>query len=136
MTPTNFNILIVTLFTWPLKVRFSQSVINTKEFDCWNFSNYLFSNFNVECIFLFGYYHIWSFTNVQKKFAHLEAVINSYQFPVNCGMNIVNGTVRCKNCCTISKMNKTHVVWGSMNVIDIHKKKGLVPTPSFAEHLM
>ena len=34
-------------------------------------------------------YHICSFTNVQRKSVGLEPVINSYQFPVYCGMNIV-----------------------------------------------
>ena len=39
------------------------------------------------------------------------------------GMNIVNITVGCKNCFIISKMNKAHLVWGSMHVIDIQNKK-------------
>ena len=33
--------------------------------------------------------------NVQKKSVGLEPVINSSQFPVHCGINIVNVTVGC-----------------------------------------
>ena len=66
--------------------------------------------FNVECFFLVGDYHMRSFTNVQRKSVGREPVINCYQFPVHCGMNIFNVTVGCKNCCIISKMNEMHLV--------------------------
>ena len=36
---------------------------------------------------------------------------------------IVNVTVRCKNCCSICKMNKMHLIWGHINVIDMQKKE-------------
>ena len=36
---------------------------------------------------------------------------------------IVNVTVGCKNCCIISKMNETYLIWGSIHDIEIHKKK-------------
>ena len=58
MTLTDFGILIVTLFTWSLKVRFSSNVTprNLTE----TFVRIEFSNCNaVECVFLvFGDYHI------------------------------------------------------------------------------
>ena len=73
--------------------------------------------------FLVGDYHIWSFTNVQRKSVGLDPVINPYHFPVHSGMNIVNVTVSCKNCFIVSKMNKKHLVWGFMHAIDIQKKK-------------
>ena len=53
----------------------------------------------------------------------LEPAINSYQFPVYCDMNIINVTVRCNNCCIVCKMNKAHLVWGSMHVIYKQNKK-------------
>ena len=97
----------------------------SNEFDCWNFrkdwiltSRILMSN----SFFLVGDYHIWSFTNVQRKSVGLDIVINSYQFPVDWGMNIVNITVECKNCCIVSKMDKAHLVWGSIHIIDAQKK--------------
>ena len=44
----------------------------------------------------------------RKRSVGLEPVINSYQFSVHYGMNTVNVTVRWKNCCIVSKMNKAH----------------------------
>ena len=80
---------------------------NATEFDGWNFfvKDWL-SNFNVECVFQVGDYHIWSFTNVQRKSVGLEPVINSYKFPVHCGMNIVNVTVGCKTVVSSAKWTK------------------------------
>ena len=83
---------------------------NDKEFDCWNFRTDCFSNFNVQCVFLVGDYHIRSFTNVQRKSVGLEPVINSYQFRVHRGMNIVNVTVSSKNCCIVLKRS-TFLNW-------------------------
>ena len=37
----------------------------------------------------------------------LEAVINSHQFPDNCGMATVDVTIGCKYCCIFCNMNKT-----------------------------
>ena len=111
---------------WPGDMVIKSKILitcNTKEFDCWNFQKDWFSNSNIECFFLVGDYHIWSLTNVQRKPVGFEPVINTYQFPIHSGMNIVNVSVGCKNCCTVSKMNKTDVVWGFMHVIDIQKKK-------------
>ena len=79
---------------------------NAKEFDCWNFLKDWFSNFIVEWVFLVGDYHIWSLTNFQRKSIGIEPVINSNQFPVYCGMNIVNATVGCKIYCMVSEMIK------------------------------
>ena len=42
---------------------------NTKKFDCWNFRMDLFSNFYVECVFLVGDYHMWSFTRLWCHYA-------------------------------------------------------------------
>ena len=122
MTPTDLDILLAILFTWSLKVRFSSSVTPrnlTVETFVRIVSRILMSN----SFFLVGDYHIWSFTNVEWKSVGLEPVINSHQFPVHWGMNIVNVAVGCKNCCIVSKMNKEHLVWGSMHVIDVQKKK-------------
>ena len=96
---------------------------NAKEFDSYDFCKNLISNSNVNCIFLVEDYHILNFTDVERKSVGLEPVINTYQLPIHSGMDIVNVTVRCKNCCTISKMNKTHLIWGSIHVIDVQKKK-------------
>ena len=96
---------------------------NDKEFDCWDFCKNWISNSNLNCIFLIGDYHIWSFTGVERKSVGLQAVINTCQFPIHSFMNIVNVTVRSKNCCIVSKMNKTHLIWGSIHVVDIQKKK-------------
>ena len=93
------------------------------EFDCQNFRNDWFLNLNVVCVFLVGYYHIWSITNVQRKSVGLEPVINSYQFPVHCGLNIVHVSVGWRSCCIVSKMIKKYLVWRSMHVTDIRKKK-------------
>ena len=39
-----------------------------------------------------------------------ESLLALSQFPIHTGMNIVNVTVGCKNCCIVSKMNKTHLI--------------------------
>ena len=57
----------------------------------------------MSCIFLVGDYHIWNFTDIERKSVGLESVINTYQLPIHSGMDIVNVTVGCKNCCIISK---------------------------------
>ena len=96
---------------------------NAKEFDSWDFCKNWISNSNLNWIFLVGDYHIWSFTDVESKSVDLEPVINAYQLPIHSGMDIVNVTVGCKNCCIISKINKAHLIWGSIHVIDIQKKE-------------
>ena len=96
---------------------------NTNEFDSWDVCKNWISNSNVNCIFLVEDYHKWSFTDVERKSVGLEPVSNTYQLPIHSGMDIVNVTVGCKNCCIIRKMNKTHLIWGSIHVIDIQKKK-------------
>ena len=47
-------------------------------------------------------------------------VFNTYQLPIHSGMDIVNVTVGCKNCCIFSKM---HLIWGSIHVVDIQQKR-------------
>ena len=115
MTPTGMDIFV-------------HPKCNGKEFDCWDFCKNWILNFNVNCIFMVRYYHIWSFPNIERNSVGLEPVINTYQFPILSGMNIVNVTVRCKNCCIISKMSNMYLVLGSIHVIDIQKKK------YFAQH--
>ena len=58
---------------------------NAKLFDCENFrKDWISTCINVvECVFLVRYFHIWSFTNVDRKSVGLEPVINSYQFPIH-----------------------------------------------------
>ena len=100
---------------------------NIKKFDSWNFHKDWISNCNVFCVFLVIDYHIWSFTNVEGKYVGLEPLINSYQFPIHCDMNIVNVTVGCKNCCVVIKMNKMRLIWGyiqSMSLIFKRKSTG------------
>ena len=80
-------------------------------------------NSNVNCIFLVGDYHIWSFTDVERKSVGLEPVITTYPLFTLAWTLIVNVTVSWKNCSIVSKMNKTHLIWGSIHVIDIQKKK-------------
>ena len=118
MTPTDLDILPVTLFTWSLKVRFSSSITPrnlTFETFVRIVSRILMSN----AFFWLEILVKWSFTNVQRKSVGLEPVINSYQFPVHWGMNIVDVTVGCKNCCIVGKMNKALLVWWSMHVVDV-----------------
>ena len=94
-----------------------------KEFDSWDFCKNWISNSNLNCLFLVGDYHIWRFTDVERMSVGLESTINTYQLPIHSGMDIVTVTVGCKNCRIISKMNKTNLIWGSINVIDIQKKE-------------
>ena len=68
-------------------------------------------------------YRIRSLTDVERKSVGITPVINTSQFLIHSAMNIVNVIVWCKNCCIVSKMNKTHLIWGSQHVIDIQKKK-------------
>ena len=70
---------------------------------------------------LVGVYHIWSFTDVERKSVGHEPVINKYQLPIHSVMDLLN-------CCTIGKMNKTHLIWGFIHVFYIQKKK------YFAQH--
>ena len=96
---------------------------NAKEFDSRDFCMNWISNSNINFIFLVGDYHMWSFTDVEIKSVGLEPVINTYQLLIHSTMDIVNVIVRCKNCSILSKMNKTHLIWGCMHVIDIQKKE-------------
>ena len=108
MIPTDLNILVMTLFTWLLKVRFIWG--NGKKFWCGNFRQDWITNFTaVPCIFLVWDYHMWSSTNIERKAVGLEPVINSHQFPVDSGMDIVHVTGGCKYCGIVSKINKTHM---------------------------
>ena len=110
MTPTDLDILIVTLLTCSLKVRFSSSVTRR------NLTVETFVRI-VSLILMYNAFY-WLeiiiyevlLTNVQRKSVGLKPVINSYQFPVHLRMNIVDVTVGCKNCCIISKMNKAQLV--------------------------
>ena len=109
-TPTGLNILVATLFIWSLIVRFSSSArprnLTVKTFVSIESRILMLSNvfFCLEIV-LYEF-----FTNVEKKSVGLEPVINSYQFPIHIGMNIVNVTVGCKNCCIVSKITKTHLI--------------------------
>ena len=96
---------------------------NAKEFDSWDFCSNWISNSNLNCIFLVGDYHTWSFTDVERKSVGLESVMNAYQLPIHSGVDIVNVTIGFENCCIISKMNKTHLIWGSIHIVDIKKKE-------------
>ena len=109
---------------------------NGKEFDSWDFCKNWISNSNLNCIFLVGDHHIWSFTDVKRKSVGLELIINTYQLPIHSGMDIVNVTVGCKNSCIISKMNKTHLIWGSIHVIDIRKSTGPNTEPCGTPNVM
>ena len=64
-----------------------------------------------------------SYMKCYWKSVTIEPVINTYQLPIHSGMDIVNVNVGCKNCCIISKMNKMHLILGSIYVIDIQKKE-------------
>ena len=55
---------------------------NAKEFDSRDFCQNQISNSNLNCIFLVGDYHIWSFTDVERKSVGLEPIMNTYQLPV------------------------------------------------------
>ena len=66
---------------------------NTKEFDSWDFCKNWISNSNLNCIFLVGDYHIWSFTDVERKSVGLEPVVNTYQLSIHSDIDIVNVTV-------------------------------------------
>ena len=94
---------------------------NAKEFDSWDFYKNLISNSNLNCIYLVGDYHIWSFTDIERKSVGLEPVINAYQLPIHCGRDIVKSLSDAKT--ITNKTNKTHLIWGSIHVIDIQKKE-------------
>ena len=47
---------------------------NAEEFDSWDFCKNWISNSNVNCIFLDGDYHIWSFTDVERKSVGLKPI--------------------------------------------------------------
>ena len=102
ITPTDLDILVVTFFTWSFYIK-----CNANEFDSWDFCKNWISNSNDNCIFLIEYYHIKSFIDVERK--SVFSVINTYQLPIHSGMDIVNVTVGCKNCCISSKMN--NCIW-------------------------
>ena len=91
---------------------------NAKEFDSLDVCKNWISNSNVNCIFLVGYMKFyWRWEKVcwpWASYQHLPAPDSQWH---------VNVTVGCKNCCIISKMNKTHLIWGSIHVIYIEKKK-------------
>ena len=97
---------------------------NAKEFDSCDFCKNWITNSNVNCIFLVGDYHIWSLADVERKSVCLKPVINAYHAgPYSQWHAWTLTTMGCKNCPIISKMNKTQLIWGSIHVIDIQKKK-------------
>ena len=97
MTPTDLDILLVTLFTWSLKVRFSSSV-TPRNLTVETFVRIVFrilmSNefFWLEIII----YEVSLTFRKSRLVLSQSPLINSYQFPVYCGMNIVNVTVGLK----------------------------------------
>ena len=115
-TPTDLDILVVTFFTWSLNVRFSSSVMPR------NLTVETFVRIEISIAFFWLEIIIYEVL-LERKSVGLEPIINTYQLPIHSGMDIVNVTVECKNCCIISKMNKTHLILGSIHVIDIPKKE-------------
>ena len=112
----------MTFFTRSLNLRFSSNV-TPRNLTVETFVRIKSRILISIAFFLVGDYHIWSYTYVERKSVDLEPIINTYQLSSHIGMDIVNVTVGYKNCCIISKMNKTHLIWGSIHVIDIQKKE-------------
>ena len=122
MTPADFDILIVTLFTWTLKVRSSSSITPRSlivetfvRIESWIVmsSNELI---RLDIIIHEGLLRL-------RKSVSLEPVINSYQFPIHNGMNIANGQCRMQKLLYHQQNVQTYLMWGSIHVIDIQKKK-------------
>ena len=126
VTPTDTDIFVATLFTWSVNVRFSFRVTPR--------------NLTVETLvriesrilmpsqtFLLAWdYHVWRFTNIERKSVGLEPVINFYQFPIHSGMNIGNVTVGCKNRCVVRKWTKL-ILFEDLNMSLIYKRKSTGP---------
>ena len=127
----------IDLFTCSLNVKFSSS-ITPRNLTVETFvridSRFLMSN-----AFLVGDYHIWSFTNDQRKSIGLEPVINSYQFPVHCGMNIVNVTTLSDAKTVVSSAKWTKRIWFEdlcMSFIYKRKNTGLNTDPCGTRNVM
>ena len=104
-------------------MRFSWSV-TPGNLTCWNFRKNWTSNcVAVEWVFLVGDYHIWSFINVRESLlalSHLSTLTNSL-FSV--AWTFIMSLSDVKTVVFVCKMYKTHLIWGSVHVIDIEKKK-------------
>ena len=80
--------------------------------------------------FLVGVYHIWSYTDFERKSLGLVPVINTYQLHIHSDIDIINVTVGSKNCCIISKIKKKTP---DLRIYTCHwytKERALGPTPS------
>ena len=99
---------------------------NVNEFGYRNFRKDLISNFNGECVFLVGDYHTWSFTKFERKSVGFEPIINSYQFPIHSGMNIVNVTVGCRTVVSSAKWTK-RIWFEDLCMSMIYKRKSIGP---------
>ena len=95
------------------------------------------SNFNVNCVFLVGDYHLWSFTNAERKSVGLGRVINTYQFPIHSDMNIVNVTIGCKSVVSSAKWTK-HIGFEDLYMSLTYKRKstGLNTKPCWTANVM
>ena len=108
MTVTNLDILVVSLFTWSLKVKFL-SIVTPRNLTVETFvrieTRILMWNafFRLEII-------IYEVLLTLREVVGLEPIIHSYQFPIHSGKFIFNVTVVFKNCSVVSKMKKTHLM--------------------------
>ena len=98
---------------------------NAKEFDCWNFRKDWITNFDAVANVLLGWdYHIWSFSNIERKSVGLEPLINFYQFPIPSGMNIVKADAKT----VVSSAKWTKRTWfEDLNMLFIYKRKSTGP---------
>ena len=81
------------------------------------------SNSNVNYIFLVGDIIYKILLMLRESLLALSQLSTRTSSLFTMARNIVNITVGCKKCCIISKINKTHLIWGSIHIIDIQKKK-------------
>ena len=134
ITPTDLDILVVTFFTWSLKVRFSSTVMPR---------NLTVETFvRIESRILMSIAFLWLEIIIYKVLQTLtESLLALSQLSTSTSTlftvawTLLNVTVRCKNCYIFIKMNKTNLIWGSIHVIDIQKEV-LGPTPILVEHPM
>ena len=122
MTPTGLNILLVTLFTWPLKVIFSSSVTPR------NLTVVTFVR--IDSRILMSNALLWMeiiIHEVLLTFRESLLILSPLSTPTSSlftvAWTLLMSLSDAKNSYIVSKINKAHLVWGSMHVIDIQKKK-------------
>ena len=131
MAPTDLDIIVETLFTRLLKVRFSSSITPrnlTVETFVMIESRIVMSN----GFFMVGDYHTWSFTNVDRK---LEPVSISTSSLFTVAWTLLMWQLDAKAVVSSAKWTKRIWFEDLYMLFDIQKRV-LCPALTLAEHLM